>query len=768
MTKAARWAWTVALLVATGVALVLGFVLSQMDDGDGFLERHFVWLFWVNVVVAVLLSLVIGFVTLRLVARVRLRKFGSRLLLKLAGIFAIVGVLPGLVIYTVSYQFVSRSIEVLFDAKVAGALDAGLALGRGTLESMQADLLSKTRVAAERLADSEGAMAPLVLERVREQLGAGSVSLLGTGGQMLLTVGGSTRALSPDRPSATLLRQSRSTGAAVQVEGLDEETLASRDGGASVRAMVRLPRRNLGLSAADDRFLLVVQAVPRSLAHNALAVQAAFSDYQQRALARDSLRRMYLGTLTLALILAVFAAVLLAILLGNQLVRPLLLLADGVRQVAGGDLTDKPVFASADELGGLTRSFADMTRQLREARAAVDRGVMQLEGARTRLQTILDTLTAGVIVFDRHGNIDTVNPGCTRILRLPLSAWRGRHLDEIPELETLAHSVQQRFELLATSPEAGERDHWQDAFEFRRGDGHQLTLLVRGAVLPGEAKLLVFDDISEVVSAQRSLAWAEVARRLAHEIKNPLTPIQLSAQRLQHKLEAKLEGADRSLLLRGVATIVSQVQAMQTLVNEFRDYARLPSAQLKPLDLNALVSEVLALYGERQDHGQLVSRLDPRLPAIQGDATQLRQVIHNLVQNAFDAIGERSDARVQVGTSVAVDESGQLRAVRLSVIDNGPGFADKVLKRALEPYVTTKAKGTGLGLAVVKRIADDHGARVSVVNLHASDDPDAAVTGARVSLSFSNFASSAAPHPALTDDVQGGPAPARGDTTQVH
>lgn len=747
MTKAARWAWTVALVATTGVVLVLSFVLSLAMESDGVLERHFVWLFWLNVAVAVLLAMVIGFVGVRLVVRVRLRKFGSRLLLKLAGIFAMVGLLPGLVIYTVSYQFISRSLEAWFDTKIATALDAGLALGRGTLDALQADLSVKARLAAETFAEGSLAMTPIALERIREQLGAGEVSLIGSAGQIVVTVGSSTRAITPERPAPAMLRQSRATGIASAVEGLDEESLASGSG-ARLRALAKVPRRDLSLTAGEDQFLMIVRAIDRSLALNALAVQAAYSDYQQRALARDSLRRMYIGTLTLSLVLAVFGAVLLSILMGTQIARPLLLLADGVRQVAAGDLTEKPVFASADELGGLTRSFADMTRQMADARTQVQRGVQQLEGARTRLQTILDTLSAGVIVFDRHGTIDTVNPGATRILRMPMSAWRGRKLDELPELEVLALLVQERFELLATSPEAGERDHWQEAIEFARGDGATLTLLVRGALLPGDARLLVFDDLSEVVSAQRSAAWAEVARRLAHEIKNPLTPIQLSAQRLQHRLEARLEGADRALLLRGVATIVAQVQAMQTLVNEFRDYARLPAAQMKPLDLSALVTEVLGLYAEKQDHGQLTSRLAQPLALIMGDATQLRQVIHNLVQNGFDAVADRADGQVQVSTSAAMSEGGELREVRLTVIDNGPGFAEKVLKRAAEPYVTTKAKGTGLGLAVVKKIADEHGARLRVANLHASDDPDAPVVGARVSLSFSNFASAqAAPAP---------------------
>ncbi len=744
MTRTGRWAWIISAVAATGAALVLAFVLSFSNPDGSFYERNFVWLFWINVAVATLLALVIGLVALRLAVRLRRGKFGSRLLIKLAGIFALVGLLPGLVIYTVSYQFVSRSIEAWFDVKVAGALDAGLALGKGTLEALAADLAGKTRVAAERLADSGTSVLPLTLERLREQIGASEVSLVTASGQVLLTAGGAAASGPPERPAATLLRNARSAGTATQVEGLDDESLGPGNAGPRVRALVRVPSIQVSLAAGEDRLLMVTQPLARALAVNALAVQTAYSEYQQRALSRDSLRRMYIGTLTLTLALAVFAAVLLAIVLGNQLARPLLLLADGVRQVAAGDLTAKPIFTSGDELGGLTRSFAEMTAQVADARSQVQRGMGQLEAARTRLQTILDTLTAGVIVFDREGRIDTVNPGATRILQRPLSAWRGKRLSELPELQEFSNSVEERFELLATSPEAGERDQWQESFELKRGDGATLSLLVRGATLPSEAKLMVFDDITEVVSAQRSAAWAEVARRLAHEIKNPLTPIQLSAERLQHRLGHKLEGADQALLARSVNTIVSQVQAMQTLVNEFRDYARLPAAQMAPLDLNELAGEVLALYGQAQDNGLLVARLDAGLPRIQGDATQLRQVIHNLVQNALDAVADRPDGQAELVTSTARGEHGELRAVRLTVIDNGPGFADKVLKRAFEPYVTTKTKGTGLGLAVVKKIADEHGARVRAANLHAGDEPDGPITGARVSLSFSTFAANPA------------------------
>ncbi len=750
MTRLNRWGWIVALVVLTGAAMVLFFLLSISTGNRAEYERQFQWLFWGNVVVAALLTLAIIVAVARLLVRVRGGKFGSRMLLRLAGTFAFVGVVPGLLIYTVSYQFVSRSIESWFDVKVEGALDAGLALGRATLEAQVKELGSKALAAAERLGDTGPVLPPLALERLREQLTANDVAIVDASGQVKLSAGSATNTLVPRRPDATLLREARNSRVASRLEGLENDSGVATPNAARVRALALIPSNNFALDA-QDRFLMVTQAVPPSLAANALAVQAAYSEYQQRALAREGLKRMYIGTLTLALILSVFGALLLAVAVGNQVAQPLLMLAEGVRQVARGDLTPKQVFASRDELGGLTRSFADMTGQLYDARALVQRSVAQLESARANLQTILDNLTAGVIVFDREGRIDTVNPGATRILRLPLSAYRGRRLTEVAGLETFAQEVMRRYEAQAESREPGERSQWQDAFELQTApERDKLTLLVRGAAMPQDARLMVFDDITEVVSAQRAEAWSEVARRLAHEIKNPLTPIQLSAERIAHRLGPKLEGPDQAMLARSVETIVNQVQSMKTLVNEFRDYARLPAAQLLPLDLNGLVGEVLALYATEQESGRLRAECEADLPLIVGDATQLRQVVHNLVQNALDAVAERADGLVRVRTEAPRDERGELRAVRLLVIDNGPGFADKVLKRAFEPYVTTKSKGTGLGLAVVKKIADEHGARLRVANLgsgargaaDAAFDTQAgegAPRGAQVSLSFSNF-----------------------------
>ncbi len=399
----------------------------------------------------------------------------------------------------------------------------------------------------------------------------------------------------------------------------------------------------------EPRYLLVTQALPGPLVTNALAVTQANREYQERSLAREGLRRMYIGTLTLSLFLAVFGAVLLAVVLGNQIVRPLLLLADGMSQVAAGDLTPKVALQGKDELGGLTRAFADMTQQLSDARQAVGASMEQVSAARANLQTILDNLTAGVIVLDAQGVIVSSNPGATRILRQPLAAFEGRRLAELEGLGEFGAQVQKRFDSFLGERSEDGLDHWQQSFELggsaaasagRQADD-AVTVVARGAKLPGTHRLLVFDDISEIVSAQRAQAWGEVARRLAHEIKNPLTPIQLSAERLEMKLSGKVPAPEQAILTKSVKTIVDQVDAMKRLVNEFRDYARLPAAELKAIDLNALVTDVLQLYESENAHVPVRMELDAACPPIMGDAQQLRQVVHNLLQNAQDAIAAR-------------------------------------------------------------------------------------------------------------------------------
>jgi len=732
-----RWLLVVSAAVVLALGLVLLFLLTQATDNRQLYEQNYSQLFGLNVVVAALLMGVILWLAARLILRFRQGKFGSRLLLKIAATFALVGLFPGLLIYSVSYQFVSRSIESWFDVKVEGALDAGLSLGRATLDTLANDLGQKTRNASVQISDLPDASAGVALDRLRDQLGADDAILWSLSGQALASAGESRFKINPTRPTSAQIRQIKTQGTVTLIEGLED---ASTQGTAQARIRSWVVVAPAGLGLMDEvRILQVTKAIPPTLVSNALAVEAAYREYQERALGRDGLRSMYIGTLTLSLFLAVFGAVLLAVLLGNQLARPLLMLAEGVRDVAAGDLSPKPALQGRDELGGLTRSFADMTQQLSDARAAVGRSMQQVDTSRANLQTILDNLTAGVIVLSDQGVIESSNPGATRILRVPLAAWEGHALGEIEGLAEFAQHVQDEFEGFWGERSQHGLDHWQQSFELHATamspavqltDAHRqhITLLARGAVLPSNARLLVFDDISEIVSAQRAQAWGEVARRLAHEIKNPLTPIQLSAERLAMKLEGKVEEPERLILNKSVKTIVDQVDAMKRLVNEFRDYARLPVAELSPLDLNALVQDVMQLYSSENAAVPVNAELDAQCPLIQGDAQQLRQVVHNLLQNAQDATAASDQPQVTIATQW-VPTSGR---VRLVVRDNGTGFPLKILKRAFEPYVTTKSRGTGLGLAVVKKIADEHGARIDLKNRES----EGVVVGAQVSLSF--------------------------------
>ncbi len=730
-SKTVRWVVGIGVTILLTIGLGLLVLLTQATSNRALYDRNYDRLYMVNTIVAALLLLGLVWGLTRLIIRLRQGQFGSRLLVKLAAIFALVGLVPGVLIYVVSYQFVSRSIESWFDVKVEGALVAGLNLGRATLDTLSGDLAKQSRVAAQQLVDVQEASAAINLDRVRTQMDANEAVLWSLDGRLIASASQSRFAIQPERPTAAQFKQVRSKLSVEIVEGLDE-TVGAPTG--RIKVLTLVPQNSLSLRE-DPWVLQISQELPATLVANALDVQLANREYQERALARDGLRKMYIGTLTLSLIMAVLAAVLLAVLLGNQLARPLLLLAHGMRQVAAGDLSPKYTLQANDELGGLTRSFAEMTQQLSDARSAVERSLTQLGAARENLQTILDNLTAGVIVLNASGAIQSSNPGATRILKVPLAAHTKASFLSLPNLQHFASGVQEQFELLSADKDRHELDHWQKSFEIHAsGQGLEatsVTLVARGAILPDGMRLLVFDDISEIVSAQRSQAWGEVARRLAHEIKNPLTPIQLSAERLERKLDGKLDEADQTVLSKSVKTIVEQVAAMKRLVNEFRDYARLPSAELKPLDLNQLILDVMALYApepsERVTRAQVFTDLDPTLPLIEGDAQQLRQVVHNLLQNAQDASDPQSHVVLVTRWSPA------RKRVKLTVLDSGTGFAPNILQRAFEPYVTTKTKGTGLGLAVVKKIADEHGARLDIANRVE----EGVVKGAQVSLSFS-------------------------------
>ncbi len=731
MSRALRYGFIAALALG-GVLL---FLLASASSNVQAFERHYPLLLAINGAVAVLLFIFVVALVLRVVRRWRARRFGARLMARFALAFALMGVVPGVLIYVVSVQFLSRTVESWFDVRVDRALESGLSLGRAALEAQLADVSAKARVIALELADATESAQLAVLDRARDRAGIQEALILSANGQVIGTAGGRPTELAPELPTAAQVRQARQGRIFATIEG-DPLAIDARSG-LRTRVIVPIPTAgpnsarapNFSLGAAspagEQRFLQLVQRVPASVAANAEALQSGYRDYQELSLSRAGLQRIYTVTLTLTLLLAIFAAVAAGVLLASSMTAPLLQVAEGTKAVAEGDFRPVREYAGSDELNLLTQSFNAMTRQLAEARDAVELRSRELENARAFLERVLTNLSAGVVVLDQDFRLVTANYGASRILGLPLAARAGDRFDALAPV--LAERIAAAFGEQALAAAPGES--WQRQIELARanddGAREAQALLVRGSRLPldnGPGYVVVFDDITQVISAQRAVAWGEVARRLAHEIKNPLTPIQLAAERLQMKLADQLPPEQAAVLTRGAATIVSQVAAMKRMVDDFRKYARVPPAELAALDLNALIEEVAQLYGAEGNGGVIALELARELPPIEGDGTQLRQVIHNLIANAQDALAQPAPQRmpriVLRTEAVTVREPGAAptTAVRLTVEDNGPGFAAHILKRAFEPYVTSKPSGTGLGLAMVKKIVDEHGARIELVN----------------------------------------------------
>ena len=813
-TLLARGAWiTVIMAVFTAVGLLMVFLLARTASNQARYEENYQVLFVVNVVVAVLLLLVIVWSIGVLWQRLRKGRFGARLLAKLAAVFAIAGLLPAAMVYLVSYQFLSRSIDSWFDVRVEQALDAGLSLAQNMLDERSSALTKKSKLAAADLASTPQTEIQSQMDKLRQQMAVQSLRLW-NGQRQLVSVsvaaGVRTDALAP---ADAVFKTASSKGIAVLVHSpdaalsLDEAAANATENGAppqegasdsqlSILALAPLAHSPMG-PAEPQLYLEAVDQIEPHVAKQALNVQLAYQEYQERALARNGLKRMYLGSLSLTLFLTCVLAIMLAFVLGSQLTRPLLLLAQGVHAVAEGDLSPKQFAHNRDELGGLTRDFARMTQQLSDARNAAEKGLSLAEESREHIQTILDNLTAGVVVLDAQFQIVLSNPSASRILHTDLEP--GSCLADVPYVGTFGQGVQRAFgewnnmrERHNQKSNRQRKGHWQSSFELvlpksdadgQAGaqtphlgqDGVQqgtaampglvpVTLAARGARLSPETMLLVFDDISDIVSAERTQAWADVARRLAHEIKNPLTPIQLSAERIAFKLEGKLAQPELLFVQKSVNTIINQVGALKRLVNEFRDFGRLPAAVLVPMDVHELLREVLQMY-QTPGAVEVVADLQAQPALVLGDANQLRQVVHNLIQNAMDATDSRLEqehkavdlpptlqpdglglepleesrrtAKVTISTRLSEDAS----RLQLVIRDEGTGFDESILRRAFEPYVTTKNKGTGLGLAVVKKIIDEHYGAIEIGNIsycyHVDAEKtskDSKIAGAQVTI----------------------------------
>lgn len=750
-----RWARRLALAVVVLSAVALLALLVWSTGNASRYAQQYDLLLSLNAVLAFTLMSWVAVLAIRLIRQIRRRRFGARLTARFTLYFTLIGILPGVVIYVLSVQFMSRSIESWFNVRVDSALEAGLNLGRAALDAQINELSANAHSMALRLNNTSDNEIAMLITSLRE---AGEVdeAMVFTGnGRLVAFSSADFGRLLPDLPPGSVMNQLRVSHQYAAAESNSGFSEGPASHGLQLRVVIPLGTSSdrLGNGAgfgSESRWLQLIRAVPEPIARNASQVQQGFQDYQELALSRLGLRKLYGITLTLALILAVFAAVVMALAVSRRLVRPLLTLASGTQAVGVGDYRPLPEPPARDEVGQLTRSFNAMTRQLDEARQMVDRHRRQLEQSNLYLESVLSNLSTGVLVFDSGFRLSLFNQGAQDILNVDLRTAHGRPLETVTGAIEAARLIRQAF--AAHEAVESERAHWQQQFEIELQDvidnerkKHVLTLLARGTKLRLDGQedgyLVVFDDISEVISASRTVAWGEVARRLAHEIKNPLTPIQLSAERLAMKLADKLSDDDAAMLQRSTQTIVNQVSSLKRMVDDFREYARTPPAQMQEIDLNALLAEVLTLYGWDQsgpptdsESARLRVNLDANMPHIMGDPAQLRQVIHNLLANARDAAGQNGmneEISIQTRYICSPGEPGHAR-VRLSVSDNGPGFAPEVLSRVFEPYVTTKSTGTGLGLAIVRKIVEEHEAQVDISNRKNG--------GARISILFSRLA----------------------------
>ena len=724
-----------AALLLVGFAAVLLFLLSTATASSQLFAEHYRLLLAANGALVLLMVSVIGWQLWGLRRKLKARVFGSKLAFKLAIFFSLVAVLPGALVYAVSVQFVARSIESWFDVKIENALESGLALGRSTLDGALRDLTERAEAIAADLAQRPPVQQPGALNALRDRYRVEEAALFSARGATL-AVAGSGIAVMSELPLGPALRQVRAQQPVSSVESLPEKGLYLR---------VVVPVNTLSL-AEDIRVLQVLQPVPTQLGAAAESVQLGYRDYQELLLSRAGLKQLYGLTLSLTLLLGLLGAFALAIFLSEQLASPLSILAEGTEAVARGDFSQRATVRSGDELGVLTGSFNAMTRQLDEARAANLRNQAQLEGAKAYLEGVLGNLSSGVISFDARMRLRAANRSASDILGVDLGALLGRTLDAdgaaASALASFAAELRARF----GQSLPGERN-WEAQVEYA-GRGGRRTLLLRGSPLAldreGEGPaheeapqqqataaagadagyVLVFDDVTNLMQAQRDAVWGEVARRLAHEIKNPLTPIQLSAERLHVKLAAKLDTPDAQMLERSTQMIVNQVSALKNMVDAFSEYARSkPDTAHREIDLNALVREVLGLYETGARAVSIEADFAPELPRVVGSPTQLRQVLHNLMQNALDALVDASAPQIRVRTEPAGTRQRPL--ARLTVTDNGCGFPPDMLERVFEPYVTSKPKGTGLGLAIVKKIIEEHHGSIEVGNVQPQ--------GARVS-----------------------------------
>ena len=698
------------VLGATGVGLALTalFLLSRTAQNSEDFDRLHTLLLLINVAgVLVLFAFLIGNLA-RLWRDYRNHVPGSKLKARMVGMSVTLAVVPMLVVFYFSMQFINRGIDTWFNVEIEKGLDDALALSRAALEMQMRDHLKTTLQIADRLRDVTGRQLFFELSMLRRESGASEITVFGMNRRILATSSDLAAGTMPALPRDEVILQIRQNLPFVSLDPLER-------GSYQIRTAVAFGDRSRPQSGGLIQAQFPVTERIGRMANN---VNLSYSKYKRLVYLRDPLKRNFTITLTVVLLLSLLSSVYGAFVLSRRLVAPIQNLVAGTRAVAKGDFDTRLPTPSRDEIGFLVSSFNEMTEKLSDAQQQASISQALVEAERANLEVILARLSTGVVALESDLRIRTANQASGAILNVDLENRTGERLTEVAKGHPL---LQQFVDVAQVHLDAGETE-WREQIVLR-GEVGRRVLTCACTTLPGDADhaagfVVVFDDITALLQAQRDAAWGEVARRLAHEIKNPLTPIQLSAERLRRKYINTMSADEVQVLDRATHTIVQQVEAMKEMVNAFSDYARAPDIDISVFSLDKLALEVVDLYRAQATDIDIVLNTDPTLPHIEADIGRVRQILHNLIRNSIEAL-ENSDHEGRIEVRVSKTEVQETEIAEIVVEDNGPGFKTGSVSQVFDPYVTTKPKGTGLGLAIVKKLVEEHGGTIDAENLDA-------------------------------------------------
>ncbi|MGA3159510.1 MAG: ATP-binding protein [Steroidobacteraceae bacterium] len=711
--------WLVRALVALGIGAGGGalLLLERSVENSAEFSRWQPSILVCGVLAVLALAVLLARQLWRLYSDFRHHVPGSRLTARTVTMFGGLVIAPLLIVYLFSLEFINHGIDSWFRVEIKQGLNDALVLSRSALDLRLREQARRTESFARAVASLRGVELQTRMDAERRAAEAADIIIYDVSGRPLAISSAAMSAQLPGPPSAEVMLQIASGQNYVSKE-------LEPNGRYAITTASPIPTRP---GEAERRYVLIDYDAPEALSALGEAVQRAYSNYGSTAAEREPLKETFGLTLTLVLLVTMLAAIYGAVFSAQRLTRPVQDLIAGTRAVGKGDFGTRLPLPSRDEMGFLVHSFNDMTKRLRRASEEAAMSRQAVERERERLEVILSRLSSGVLVIDSQLNVRSANQAASAILG---AEFPDEGATLLPPL-TAEHSRLAQFSAALRERFAVGRREWREQLNLG-GEGGGVVLLWACTALPDEDErgglVIVFDDITALLTAQRSAAWGEVARRLAHEIKNPLTPIQLSAERLRRKLLGGLNAENAQLLERATHTIVQQVDAMKQMVNAFSDYARTPDMQFSRFSLNLLVGEVAELYRLRDPAIEIALDLEARVPDIEADRGRLRQILANLISNGIEALSATSGGRVQVATRL-LDATGPGRGaeqIQLIVSDNGPGFREDILGQAFEPYVTSKARGTGLGLAIVKRIVEEHGGQITAENIPGG--------GARVSV----------------------------------